>query len=155
LVEKFTTPTPEAKSMSELLLETREVQSLLTRVSGLGNDKGDPRVKRIVHRVVSDLFKTIEEFDVQPDEFWSAMSYLTELGKANEVGLLVPGLGLETFLDLRTDDAERRAGIEGGTPRTIEGPLYVAGAPLSKEEAGSTMAAKRARCCSWTAKCAM
>ena len=141
--------------MSELLLETREVQSLLTRVSGLGNDKGDPRVKRIVHRVVSDLFKTIEEFDVQPDEFWSAMSYLTELGKANEVGLLVPGLGLETFLDIRADEADRRGGIEGGTPRTIEGPLYVAGAPLSKEEAGSTMAAKRARCCSWTAKCAM
>jgi catechol 1,2-dioxygenase len=54
---------------------------------------------------VSDLFKTIEEFDVQPDEFWSAMSYVTELGQANEVGLLVPGLGLETFLDLRTDEA--------------------------------------------------
>jgi catechol 1,2-dioxygenase len=117
------------------LLETREVQSLLTKVSGLGNDKGDPRVKRIVHRVVSDLFKTIEEFDVQPDEFWAAMSYLTELGQTNEVGLLVPGLGLETFLDLRTDEAERKAGIEGGTPRTIEGPLYVAGAPLSNGEA--------------------
>jgi catechol 1,2-dioxygenase len=93
--------------MSELL-ETREVQSLLTKVSGLGNDKGGPRVKRIVHRVVSDLFKTIEEFDIQPDEFWAAMSYLTELGQANEVGLLVPGLGLETFLDLRTDEAERK-----------------------------------------------
>jgi catechol 1,2-dioxygenase len=117
------------------LLETREVQSLLTKVSGLGNDKGDARVKRIVHRVVSDLLKTIEEFDVQPDEFWAAMSYLTELGQANEVGLLVPGLGLETLLDLRTDEAERKAGIEGGTPRTIEGPLYVAGAPLSKGEA--------------------
>jgi len=117
------------------LLETREVQSLLTRVSGLGNDKGDARVKRIVHRVVSDLFKTIEEFDVQPDEFWSAMSYLTELGQGHEVGLLVPGLGLETFLDLRTDEAERKAGIEGGTPRTIGGPLYVAGAPFSKGEA--------------------
>jgi catechol 1,2-dioxygenase len=117
------------------LLETREVQSLLTKVSGLGTDTGDARVKRIVHRVVSDLFKTIEEFDVQPDEFWSAMSYLTELGQANEVGLLVPGLGLETFLDLRTDAAERKAGIEGGTPRTIEGPLYIAGAPLSKGEA--------------------
>jgi catechol 1,2-dioxygenase len=121
--------------MSELLLETREVQNLLSKVSGLDNDKGDERVKRIVHRVVSDLFKTIEEFDVQPDEFWVAMSYLTELGRANEVGLLVPGLGLETFLDLRTDRAERKAGIEGGTPRTIEGPLYVAGAPLSKGEA--------------------
>ena len=138
-----------------VLLDTPEVQGLLNKVSGLGNETGNARLKRIVHRVVSDLFKTIEEFDVQPDEFWAAMSYLTELGQANEVGLLVPGLGLETFLDLRTDDAERRAGIEGGTPRTIEGPLYVAGAPLSKEEAGSTMAAKRARCCSWTAKCAM
>jgi catechol 1,2-dioxygenase len=120
--------------MSELL-ETREVQSLLTKVSGLGNDKGGPRVKRIVHRVVSDLFKTIEEFDIQPDEFWAAMSYLTELGQANEVGLLVPGLGLETFLDLRMDEAERKTGIGGGTPRTIEGPLYVPGAPLAKEEA--------------------
>jgi catechol 1,2-dioxygenase len=117
------------------LLETREVQSLLTKVSGLGNDKGDARLKRIVHRVMSDLFKTIEDFDIQPDEFWAAMSYLTALGQANEVGLLVPGLGLETFLDLRTDEAERKAGIEGGTPRTIEGPLYVAGAPLSKGEA--------------------
>jgi catechol 1,2-dioxygenase len=92
-------------------------------------------VKRIVHRVVSDLFRTIEEFDVQPDEFWSAMGYLTALGQANELGLLVPGLGLETFLDLRMDKGERKAGLEGGTPRTIEGPLYVAGAPLSKGEA--------------------
>jgi catechol 1,2-dioxygenase len=92
-------------------------------------------LKRIVHRVVSDLFKTIEDFNIQPDEFWSAMSYLTALSQANEVGLLVPGLGLETFLDLRTDQAEHEAGIEGGTPRTIEGPLYIAGAPLSKGEA--------------------
>src|SRR6202047_832275 len=120
--------------MSELL-ETRDVQNLLSKVSGLGNDKGDERVKRIVYRVVSDLFKTIEEFDVQPDEFWTAMSYLTELGEAHEIGLLVPALGLETFLDLRMDAAERKAGVAGGTPPTIEGPLYVAGAPLSKEEA--------------------
>jgi catechol 1,2-dioxygenase len=84
---------------------------------------------------VSDLFKTIEEFDIQPDEFWAAMSYLTALGQANEVGLLVPGLGLERFLDLRMDEAERKAGMKGGTPRTIEGPLYIAGAPLSKGEA--------------------
>src|SRR5258707_2635625 len=123
-------PTQEEKPMSDLL-ETRDVRNLLTKVGGLGSDKGDARVKRIVHRVVSDLFKTIDEFDVQPDEFWAAMSYLTELGQANEVGLLVPGLGLETFLDLRMDAAERNANIEGGTPRTIEGPLYVAGAPLS------------------------
>ena len=68
-------------------------------------------------------------------EFWTAVSYVTRLGQANEVGLLVPGLGLETFLDLVMDEKERRAGLQGGTPRTIEGPLYITDAPLSKGEA--------------------
>jgi catechol 1,2-dioxygenase len=118
--------------MSESVKETKEVRDLLIKVSGLEGNGGDERVKRILNRVVGDLFRTIEEFDIQPDEFWAAVSYLTRLGQANEFGLLVPGLGLETLLDMRMDEAERKAGIEGGTPRTIEGPLYVAGAPLSK-----------------------
>jgi catechol 1,2-dioxygenase len=118
--------------MTDSLMETRAVKDLLMKVSALNEDGGNLRLKRIVHRVVGDLFRTIEEFDVQPDEFWAAMSYLTRLGQSGEVGLLVPGLGLESFLDLRLDQAEQKAGIEGGTPRTIEGPLYVAGAPLSK-----------------------
>ncbi len=121
--------------MTDSLMETRTVKDLLTKVSGSDQRGGDRRLKRIIHRVVSDLFRTIEDFDVQPDEFWTAMSYLTRLGQSGEVGLLVPGLGLETFLDMRLDQAEQKAGIEGGTPRTIEGPLYVAGAPLSKSEA--------------------
>jgi catechol 1,2-dioxygenase len=121
--------------MTDSLMETRAVKDLLMKVSALNDTGGDLRLKRIVHRVVGDLFRTIEEFDVQPDEFWTAMSYLTRVGQSGEVGLLVPGLGLETFLDLRMDQAEQKAGIEGGTPRTIEGPLYVAGAPLSKAEA--------------------
>ena len=121
--------------MSASLLNTQAVQALLTKVSGLDNDSGNPRLKQIVHRVVADIFRTIEDFDVQPDEFWSAMSYLTALGQANETGLLIPGLGIETFLDLRMDEAEKKAGVEGGTPRTIEGPLYVAGAPMTKGEA--------------------
>lgn len=121
--------------MTDSVLETSAVKDLLMKVSGLDHDTGNLRLKRIVHRVVGDLFRTIEEFDVQPDEFWAAMGYLTRLGQSGEVGLLVPGLGLETFLDMRMDQAEQEAGIEGGTPRTIEGPLYVAGAPLSKGEA--------------------
>jgi len=118
--------------MSDSLMETRAVQHLLMKVSALGEVGGNLRLKRIVHRVVGDLFRTIEDFDVQPDEFWEAISYLTRLCQTGEVGLLVPGLGLESFLDMRMDQAEQKAGIEGGTPRTIEGPLYVAGAPLSK-----------------------
>ena len=121
--------------MTDSLMETKEVKDLLMKVSNLGDGTGDVRLKRIVHRVAYDLFRTIEEFDVQPDEFWSAVAYITRLGQANEAGLLVPGLGLETFLDMRMDQAEQKAGIEGGTPRTIEGPLWIAGAPLSKGEA--------------------
>jgi catechol 1,2-dioxygenase len=42
----------------------------------------------------------------------------------------VAGLGVEHFLDLLNDAKQAEAGRTGGTPRTIEGPLYVAGAPL-------------------------
>jgi catechol 1,2-dioxygenase len=125
----------EEDAMTESMIQTPAVKELLTKSSGLDHGKGDERIKQITHRLLTDLFRTIEDFDIQPDEFWAAMSYLTALGQANEVGLLVPGLGLERFLDLRMDEAERKAGIEGGTPRTIEGPLYIAGAPLSKGEA--------------------
>lgn len=121
--------------MSESLLNTPDVKDLLAKVAGLTNAVGNPRLKHIVHRVVSDLFRTIEDFDVQPDEFWSAVGYISAVGQANEGGLLVPGLGIETFLDLRMDQAELKAGLEGGTPRTIEGPLYIEGAPLSRHDA--------------------
>ena len=121
--------------MSESLLKTSPTKDLLTKLSGLDQPGGNERTKRIVQRVVSDLFKTIEEFDVTPDEFWTAMSYLTEMGQSNEYGLLAAGLGVEHFLDLRFDEKERQAGLEGGTPRTIEGPLYLADAPLFKREA--------------------
>src|SRR5687768_7219647 len=53
----------------------------------------------------------------------------------DRVKKIVRRLGVEHFLDLYMDEKERRAGLEGGTPRTIEGPLYLADAPLSKGEA--------------------
>ena len=121
--------------MTDRLMNTKEVRELLDKVGGFDNKNGNERMKRIVQRLVSDTFRLIEDFDISADEFWAAMSYVTRLGQANEVGLLVPGLGIETFLDMRMDQAEKKAGLEGGTPRTIEGPLYIAGAPLSKGEA--------------------
>ena len=89
------------------LLETREVQSLLIKVSGLGNYKGSPRVKRIVHRRVGPV-QDNRGVRHPAGRVLGRDEHLTELGQANEVGLLVPGLGLETFLDLRTDEAERK-----------------------------------------------
>ncbi|MGH8853691.1 MAG: catechol 1,2-dioxygenase [Telluria sp.] len=91
----------------------------------------NPRVQQVVVRLLGDLCKAIEDLDVTPSEFWSGVSYMSAAGAANELGLLAAGLGLERFLDIRADEAEARAGLEGGTPRTIEGPLYVAGAPAS------------------------
>ena len=120
--------------MSDLLKDS-PVHNLLDRIAGLDNAQGDPRLKQIVARVVGDIIRTIEDFDVTPSEFWSAMAYLTEVGQSNEMGLLVPGIGLEHVIDLRIDAEERAAGIAGATPRTIEGPLWVEGAPLSSHEA--------------------
>lgn len=91
----------------------------------------NPRVQRVVVRLLGDLCKAIEDLDISPTEFWSGVAYMSAAGAANELGLLAAGLGLERFLDIRADEAERKAGLEGGTPRTIEGPLYVAGAPES------------------------
>jgi catechol 1,2-dioxygenase len=91
----------------------------------------NPRVQQVVVRLLGDLCKAIEDLDITPTEFWNGVSYMSAAGAANELGLLSAGLGLERFLDIRADEAEQKAGLEGGTPRTIEGPLYVAGAPES------------------------
>jgi catechol 1,2-dioxygenase len=107
------------------------IDALLKTINDSATSEGNPRTKAIVNRVMRDLFYTIEDLDVQPDEFWTALNYLGEAGKSGELGLLAAGLGFEHFLDLRMDEAEAKAGLEGGTPRTIEGPLYVAGAPES------------------------
>ncbi|WP_010111230.1 catechol 1,2-dioxygenase [Acinetobacter sp. P8-3-8] len=91
----------------------------------------NPRVQQIVVRLLGDLFQAIEDLDISQSELWKGLEYFTNAGQANELGLLAAGLGLEHYLDLRADEADAKAGITGGTPRTIEGPLYVAGAPES------------------------
>ena len=88
------------------------------------------RVQQIVVRLVSDLFKTIEDLDLTASEVWKGLEFLQEAGGRMELGLIAPGIGLDRFLDIRADEAEAKLGIVGGTPRTIEGPLYVEGAPV-------------------------
>lgn len=91
----------------------------------------DARMQHIVVRLLGDLFQAIEDLDISQSELWKGLEYFTDAGQANELGLLAAGLGLEHYLDLRADEKDAQAGITGGTPRTIEGPLYVAGAPES------------------------
>ena len=103
----------------------------------------NPRVQQIVLRLVADLCKAIEDLDISATEFWKGLEYLQEAGKRHELGLLAPGIGLERFLDMRADEADAKAGLTGGTPRAIEGPLYVAGAP---ESVGFARKESAARC---------
>lgn len=118
--------------MNVRISQTPEVQQFFKEASGINNDQGSTRMKSVIHRVLTDSIKIIEDLQVTPEEFWKAVNYLNELGSRQEAGLLVAGLGLEHYLDLLMDAEEEAAGLSGGTPRTIEGPLYVAGAPLSK-----------------------
>lgn len=118
--------------MSVKIFNTTEVQDFLRLASGLEQDGGSARTKLIVHRILSDLFKTIEDLEITSDEYWAGVAYVNRLGASSEAGLLSPGLGLDRFLDMRMDAEDAALGITDGTPRTIEGPLYVEGAPVAQ-----------------------
>lgn len=106
------------------------VQDLLDRASGLSEDGGTPRLKAITRDLLEAIMVIVEKYDITESEFWEATAFLQ--GGAEEFGLIVPGVGLEHFLDLHMDAKDTENGYEGGTPRTIEGPLYVEGAPLAE-----------------------
>lgn len=107
---------------------------LLALVNGSQVSAGDERVRAITARIVADLFRTIEAFQITPAEFWSTMQWLTRLGQADMVGLITAGLGFDRLLDILEDEADQAAARALGTPRAIEGPLYVAGAPVAQRE---------------------
>ena len=118
--------------MTVKVFDTQEVQDLLKAAVNLEGQEGNARFKQILHRLLSDLFKAIDDLNITPDEIWAGVNYLNRLGKDGEAALLAAGLGLEKYIDIRLDAEDRQIGIEGGTPRTIEGPLYVAGAPVKE-----------------------
>ena len=117
--------------MSNAFVQQDAVQHLLRESAGLNATGGDERFKTIVHRLLENLCTLIDDYNVTEEEFWHAVNYLHELGGRQEAALLAAGLGLEHFLDLRQDAIDAAAQRETGTPRTIEGPLYVANAPLA------------------------
>ncbi len=117
------------------LMTKAQMKHLAEEASGVGHPGGDARVKEVANRLLYRLMQVIDECDVSMEEFWAGVGFLAQTAKNNEFGLMIPGVALEHFLDLRLDEAEKKAGIKGGTLRTIEGPLYVAGAPLTRGEA--------------------
>ncbi|MBC8649527.1 catechol 1,2-dioxygenase [Pseudomonas sp. MTM4] len=121
--------------MTVKISNSDHVQNFFNEASGFQNDEGNSRLKTVINRILVDTAKIVEDLEITQDEFWKAVDYINRLGGRNEAGLLAAGLGIEHFLDLLEDAKDAQAGLTGGTPRTIEGPLYVAGAPIVEGEA--------------------
>lgn len=122
--------------MTPEFIKTPAIQSLLNRASGLESADGDPRLKAIVRDLTEAIMTTIVKHNISETEVWQAINFLQK--GAGEYGLIMAGTGLEHFLDLYMDALDAEAGLGGGTPRTIEGPLYVAGAPLVEGDVNLT-----------------
>jgi len=122
--------------MTEDFITTKAVQSLLDRAAGMDNDGGDARLKAISRDILEAIMTVIVRHEVTQSEFWSAVKFFQD--GTEEFGLLAAGTGIEHFMDLVLDARDVEAGKTGGTPRTIEGPLYVEGAPLVEGEANLT-----------------
>lgn len=118
------------------IIKSEAVQRLLDRASGLDQEGGNPRLKAITRDLLQAIMVIIETHDISESEFWQAVKFLQD--GAGEFGLIAPGVGLEHFLDLHMDAKDAAAGRTGGTPRTIEGPLYVEGAPLVEGDVNLT-----------------
>jgi hypothetical protein len=83
------------------LTQSPEIETFLDKISGITDSvgEGDPRAKAIIRKILSDLFDTIDHFDVSADEFWTALNFIS--AGAPELGLWAAGLGFEHFLDIR------------------------------------------------------
>jgi catechol 1,2-dioxygenase len=119
--------------MTPDFVKTAAVQDLLDRATGITSEGGNPRLKNIMRDMVEAMMTIIVKHDIDESEFWQGVNFLQR--GAGEFGLIVPGIGLEHFLDLYMDAKDAEAGLTGGTPRTIEGPLYVENAPLVENNA--------------------
>lgn len=118
--------------MDVSFIKTAEVKALFDKAAGLDTSGGNPRIKTIMRDLFEALAGVIVRNDVTESELWGAVKYLQD--GAAEIGLIMPGTGLEHFMDLFLDAKDAEGGRTGGTPRMIEGPLYVAGAPLVEGE---------------------
>ncbi|MBB5686335.1 dioxygenase [Sphingobium boeckii] len=122
--------------MTPDFIQTPIVQDLLDRAAGISTTGGNPRLKIILRDLLEGMMAVIVKHDIDESEVWQAVNFLQQ--GVTEFGLLMPGVGLEHFLDLHMDAKDAEAGLEGGTPRTIEGPLYVENAPLVDSDANLT-----------------
>jgi len=106
------------------------VKELLKEVNSSYVKDGDPRLRAITEDFVTFMYELVEKHDITHDEVWDFNSWANSLGASNQTLLYLTGFGLERLLDIIADNKAKAQGKTGATPRAIEGPLFVPGAPV-------------------------
>jgi len=98
---------------------------VLSRYEGSPN----PRLRQICEAAVRHLHAFVEEVDLQRDEWFAGIQFLTATGQRcddtrQEFILLSDTLGVSTLVEFVT-----HGGTEGATENTVLGPFFVPGSP--------------------------
>jgi protocatechuate 3,4-dioxygenase beta subunit len=110
---------------------------LLADVLSRYEDSPNPRLKEITEAAVRHLHAFAEEVNLQRDEWFAGIEFLTATGKMcddtrQEFILLSDTLGLSSLVEMLT-----HGGVDGSTENTVLGPFYVPGSPQRAK--GETM----------------
>jgi protocatechuate 3,4-dioxygenase beta subunit len=102
---------------------------LLDDVLSRYTDSPNPRLREITEAAIRHLHAFVEEVDLQRDEWFAGIQFLTAAGQKcddtrQEFILLSDTLGVSTLVEMVTHD-----GTEGSTENTVLGPFYVPGSP--------------------------
>ena len=102
---------------------------LLADVLSRYEDSPNPRLREITEAAIRHLHAFAEEVNLQRDEWFAGIEFLTATGQKcdenrQEFILLSDTLGVSSLVEMLTHD-----GIEGSTENTVLGPFYVPGSP--------------------------
>jgi hydroxyquinol 1,2-dioxygenase len=110
---------------------------LLAEVLSRYEDSPDARLKEITEAAIRHLHAFVEEVNLQRDEWFAGIQFLTAVGQKcdenrQEYILLSDTLGISSLVEMLT-----HGGTEGSTENTVLGPFYVPGSPVRAK--GETM----------------
>lgn len=107
-------------------------EQVLARIS----ESSDPRFKKIMSSLVTKLHEFLRDVDLTPEEWFTAINFLTETGKMcsdkrQEFILLSDTLGLSMMVVMLDQARSMQLGLKAteATEATVEGPYYWEGAP--------------------------
>jgi catechol 1,2-dioxygenase len=94
-------------------------------MSGSKTTETNPRLNHLFDDLVARLRSYIRENHLTHDEYRQAVAFFSEIGSTGETPLL-----MDVFLEVTVDQVD--SADRGGTETCIEGPFYVANAPVMK-----------------------